>query len=273
VRRHLPRRLTIALASAALAVSAIPAAAAPAAGDNPKVTVSGRSVTVNGTITGSLKRVIGTDATGDARGSGLGVDLSSYTLAFPRRNVVEFGVALADPNAVTGYAPQGVVYDIQAVVGTQTLNLTATPTLDSGLQFGAQTCEAGTGVSQCTTSAIEGRYENGSLIWQVPLTGVGSAIDGGTVSVNPSATIGLVGGLTINGGLIDTMAASDSGTAPTATILIGGAPAGSASLHDAGYTVTASGLSSGTHAVAVRLCDGTSADACSTVALGTVDIA
>jgi hypothetical protein len=273
VRPLLPRRLTLAVAVAALAASAIPAGAAPVSTGVPTVTVSGTTVTVDGKIEGSLTRVIGTDPSGDAVGSGAGVDLSEYTLAFPRKNIVEFGVALGDANPATGYAPQGVVYAIQATIGTQAINLTATPTLDSGLRFGAQTCDASSGVNQCTTTPIEGRYEDGSLIWPVPTTGVGTKISGGTVQVNPSATVGLVGGITFNGGLIDTMLASVSGAAPTATLLIDGATAGAAGLHDAGYSVSATDLSSGSHTVAIRLCDGTNgAEACSTIDLGTVDV-
>ncbi len=269
----LPRRLTIAIATAALAASAIPAGAAPTSTNSPTVTVTGTSVTVEGTIDGGLTRVIGTDPSDDAVGSGYGVDLAEYTLAFPKKNIVEFGLVLGDANPATGYAPQGVVYNIEATVGTQAVNLTATPTLDGGLTFGAQTCDASSGVNQCTSTPIDGRYEDGTLIWDVPTTGVGTKLAGGTAEVNPSATVGLVGGVTFTGVMIDAMSASVPGTAPTATLLIDGTATGIVGLYDNGYKVSAANLASGDHTVAVLLCDGTKADdACETVDLGSVTV-
>jgi hypothetical protein len=271
VHRSSSRRLAIAVSTAALALGVLPAGAAPTAPDT-TVTVTGSTIRViGGAIEGGVGRAIGTDAADDAVGSGLGVDLAQYTLGFPRKNVVEFGLVLGDVNPATGHAPQGVKFQIDATVGANAVSLTATPMAGSGLTFAAQTCDASSGVNQCTTTPVEGRYEDGTLIWEVTTSGVGTKLGGGTASVNPSATV-LGSGLTLNGGLIDTMSAS-SGTAPTATILVDGTPATAGNLLDSGFDVSATGVASGTHAVGVRLCDGTTAPtACTVVDLGTVTI-
>lgn len=268
-----------ALATAALAAAAI--AAAPTA-DTTDVTVAGDAITVTGTLAEGLAPVvIGTDAGDDAVGSGYGHDLSEYAVSFPEANRIAFHLTIADPNPVTGHAVHGSVFEITPVVDGTQREFTATTTADGGIEFGAQTCAVNpdTGVNECSTSPVDGSYADGVLTWSVPTTAApGGSISGTRADVNLLLGTSATGGVTLVNGPIDTMGINALARVPSADLLVDGVVASTARLSDAGYTVSASGLAAGDHALAVQLCSGAadfggSATECTTVDLGIVTIA
>lgn len=271
-------RSVLALTGAA-AFAAASIAAAPTT-DTVTTTVVGDTVTVAGTLADGLGPVvIGTDPGDDAVGSGYGHDLSEYAVSFPEDRSIAFHLTIADPNPATGHAPHGSVFEIVPTVDGTARELTATATADGGLQFGSQTCAVNpdTGVNECSTSPVEGSYEDGVLTWIVPTSATpGGQVNGGKADVNLLIGTGTTGGVTLVNGPIDTMGINAIAQLPTAELLIDGTVAGTAGLSDAGFEVSAAGLSAGDHTAALRLCSGAfdvrtnSPVECTDVDLGTV---
>ena len=252
---HVRRSLLALVGAAALATASI--AAAPTA-DTTEVAVDGDTVTVTGTLADPLgPMVIGTDPADDAIGSGLGVDVSEYAVSVPDADTIAFHVTLGDANPATGYFPQGTALEIAPTIGDDAVELTAVATLDGGLEFGAQECapDPDTGVNSCTTTPVEGSYEDGVVTWLLPSTLTpGAPVNGTYVHVNYHVGTGATGGVTFVNGLLDEMGISAYAQVPTAELLVDGQVAGTAVLSDAGYEVTATGLAVGEHTLAVRLC-------------------
>lgn len=276
---RLHRSLLALAAATVLAAASI--AAAPNA-DTITTTVDGDTVTVAGTLAEDLGPVvIGTDPGDDAIGSGYGHDISEYAVSFPEEGSVAFHLTIADPNPVTGHGPHGSVFEILPTIDGTSRELTAAATADGGLRFGSQTCAVNpdTGVNECSTSPVDGSYEDGVLTWVVPTSAApGGQVNGGKADVNLLIGTATTGGATLVNGPIDTMAINAIAQLPTAELLIDGVAAGIAALSDAGFEVSASGLAAGDHNVALRLCSGAfdvSTDTpteCTDVDLGTIAV-
>lgn len=272
------KRTLSTLAATALAVGLV--AAAPTADSN-EVTVDGDSVTVAGTLADALDTVvIGTDPADDATGSGLGVDVSEYAVSFPEAGTLALHVTLGDANPATGYFPQGAALEVAPVIDGELVELTVNATADGGLRFGAQECAVNpdTGVNECTVTPVEGSYADGVMTWLLPTSATpGGGINGQYVHSNYYAGTAATGGVTFVNGLLDDMGISGFAALPSATLLVDGEAVGTAALSDAGYSVSAAGLTAGEHQLAVQLCsgeadfDGTQT-ACTDVDLGTVTI-
>lgn len=273
------RPLLVLTGAAVLATASL---AAVSNTDTTDVTVEGDTVTVAGTLAEGLGAVvIGTDPGDDAVGSGYGHDLAEYAVSFPNAGRIAFHLTIADPNPVTGHGPHGSVFEIVPTVDGTTRELTATATADGGLQFGSQTCAVNpdTGVNECSTSPVDGSYEDGVLTWDVPSSATPAGqINGGRADVNVLIGTGATGGVILVNGPIDTMGINALAQVPTAELLLDGEVAGTAPLSDAGYEVSAAGLTAGDHAASLRLCSGATdvagtATECTDVDLGTITIA
>lgn len=272
------RTLLPTLAVAGLTIGAL--AAAPLS-ENPAVTVDGQSVTVTGTLAEPLGRtVIGTDAPDDSTFSGLGADYSEMSVAFPEPGIVAYRTTIGDPNPATGYMPHGARFEVTGVaIGDDTLNLVASANADTGLTVGAQSCapDPDTGVNTCTTTPVEGGYEDGDIIWLLPTAAApGDGVTGATATVKPQGSTGTTGGFFLNV-TMDEMSLSALAQMPTAELLVDGEVAGTNGLSDTGYEVTASQLAAGDHVLALRLCGGAMSfdrtpTECTTLDLGTVTI-
>lgn len=265
------RTVLAGLATAALAATAV--AAAPAA-DTTEVSVAGDTVTVTGTLAEALPEVVvGTDAPDDATGSGAGVDIAELRVGFPEVGKLDLSIALADANPATGHAPIAVQYSVGPTIGSTSLELIANADPASGgLEYGSQTCVAGTGTQECTSSPVEGRFEDGVITWTVPTAALpGAAINMGTAEVNPQLGSPQAATLTFTGGLLDSAGVNVAvPNIPSATLLVDGVEAAEVRLGNAGFTLTAAGLSAGEHTLALELCDGTE---CSVTDLAPVTIA
>lgn len=269
----------------ALTGAAVLAAASLAAApniDTTDVTVDGDTVTVSGTLAEGLgTAVIGTDAGNDAVASGYGHDLAEYAVSFPAEGRIAFHLTISDPNPATGHGPHGSVFEITPTVDGTAMELTATASADRGLVFGSQTCQVNpdTGVNECSTSPVDGSYEDGVLTWDVPTSATpGGQVNGTRADVNLLIGTGTTGGAVLVNGPIDTMGINALAQMPTAELLIDGEVAGTAPLSDAGYEVSAAGLTAGDHTAALRLCSGavdfqSNATECTDVDLGTITIA
>lgn len=272
------RTLLPTLTVVALTIGAV--AAAPVS-ENPTVTIEGQSVTVAGALAEPLGRtVIGTDAPDDSTFSGLGADYSEMSVAFPEPGVVAYRTTIGDPNPATGYMPHGARFEVTGIaIGHETLNLVASANADTGLTVGAQTCapDPDTNVNTCTTTPVDGGYEDGDIVWLLP-TGAapGDGVTGATAVIKPQASTGATGGFFLNVSM-DEMQVSSLSQIPTAELLIDGEVAGTSGLADTGYEVTSPALAAGDHVLALRLCGGAvdfgrSPTECTTLDLGTVTI-
>lgn len=273
------RTLPAALATAALAIGAV--AAAPSA-DTTDVTVTDDAVTVVGTLADPLDTVvIGTDPADDALGSGTGVDVSEYAVSFPEATKLALHVTLGDANPVTGYMPQGMAIEIAPVINGELTELTVTATADAGLRFGAQSCAVNpdTGVNECSTTPVEGSYEDGVLTWLLPIDEApGATINGQYVQSNFYVGTGATGGVTFVNGILDDMGITAFAVLPQATLLVDGLVVDTSPLSDAGYALAAAGLAPGEHTLSVELCGGAAnftgdATECTTVALDPITVA
>ena len=265
-------RPVLALASAAV-LAAATLAAAPAS-DTTDVTVEGDAVTVTGTLAEDLATItVGTDAPDDATGSGAGVDISELRIGFPEVGKVAVSIALGDANPATGHAPTSVQYKIGPTIGSTTLELIAdADPVSGGLSYGSQTCEAGTGTSECTSSPVEGSFQDGVITWIVPSSALpGASVNAGKAEVNPQLGNTNAATLTFTGGVIDAAATNVAiPTIPSATLLIDGEPVDEVRLGNDGYELAASGLAPGEHTLAVELCGGLE---CTTVELDPITVA
>ncbi len=264
----------------AVVLAAASLAAAPNA-DTTDVTVTGDTVTVAGTFAEGLgEYVIGADAVGDSRFNGLGGDFSGMSVAFPKPSIVQYRVQIGDPNPATGIMPHGFRVDVEGIqIGSTTLDINASSMADTGVTVGTTTCEEGPGgVTNCNTSEVEGGYEDGAIIWNLPVATLpGDTVTGATAIAKLSISTGTTGGVYLNTAM-DEVSINAIGAVPSATLLIDGEPAGAAALSDLGFEVSASGLTAGEHAVSLELCgpaadfDGTQTE-CEMLDLGTVTIA
>lgn len=271
-RSHLMKRLLSLLAAAALAGSII--AAAPSA-DSTQVEVDGDTVTVTGTLAEELPTVVvGTDAADDAVGSGTGVDIAELRVGFPEAGKVDLSIALGDANPGTGHAPSSVQYSVAPTIAGTTLELIANADpVAGGLEYGSQTCTEGPGgQNTCESSPVEGSYADGVITWTVPTSGLpGAQVNMGNAEVNPQLGNPNAATLTFTGGVLDVAGTNVAvPTIPSATLLVDGVEAGVARLGNAGFEVSASGLTAGEHTLALELCDGTE---CSTVDLDPITVA
>ncbi len=271
------RTLLAASGAAALAVAAV--AASPVA-DGTTVTVDGSTIAVEGTLAEELGRIhIGSDAPDDATGSGLGFDLAEYHVSFPEQGVVALEVTLGDANPATGYFPQGFAVEITPTIGTESMELTATATLDGGLEFGAQSCTPNpdTGVNECSSSPIDGSYADGVLTWAVATSALPDAgINGGVAHSNYSVSTGASGGVTFVNGLLDDMSIMDFAAIPSASLLLDGESVASSRLSNDGFALTVE-ADAGTYAASLVLCGGDAdfsqvAEDCTTIDLGDVTV-
>jgi hypothetical protein len=272
-------RTLAATATATLALGAI--ACSPTDGGF-TVSTEYDTITVTGSLRDELAPIsIGSDPTGDAIGSGAGVDLSEYAVSFPEPGKVAFHVTLGDANPATGYSPQGLAIEITPTIGDVEMELTVTSTLDGGLEFSSQTCapDPVTDVNTCTSSAAVGSYADGVLTWIIPTNAAADTVINGTkADSNYYIGTGVQGVGTVAGGIIDTMSINAYATIPSATLLIDGVASGNVILSDAGYTISAAGLRPGSRAVSVKLCGGeydfstAAASNCTIVGMGRVSV-
>lgn len=274
------RTLPAALAVAALAGAAV--AAAPTAATTDVLVDSAGNVRVVGTLAEPLSTVtIGVDAPDDALGSGTGVDVSEYAVSFPTASTLALHVTLGDANPATGYMPQGLSIEIAPVIDGDLTELTVNSTVDAGLRFGAQSCAVNpdTGVNECSTTPVEGSYEDGTLTWLLPIAEKpGATINGQYVHSNYYVGTGATGGVTFVNGLLDDMTINAFAVLPEATLLVDGEVADTSPLSDAGYALDAAGLAPGEHTLSVELCGGTAdidgnATECTTIDLDPITVA
>lgn len=268
------------LTTALVAGTALAAIAAAPASPDADVTVDGDTVTIAGTLAEAMgEYVIGTDPVGDSTFNGLGGDFSGMSVAFPEPGIVQYRVQIGDPNPATGIMPHGLRVDVEGItIGSTTLDINASSMADTGVTVGTTTCEEGPGgVTNCSTSAVEGGYEDGAIIWNLPVpTLPGDSVTGATAVAKLSISTGTTGGVYLNTAM-DQVGISALGVVPSATILVDGVAAGSATLTDFGFEVSASDLTDGEHTIALELC-GPDADfsgnatACEVLDLGTVTI-
>lgn len=241
-------------AVASLAAAVIAAAPVGAAST---VTVDGDTVTVTGTLAEPLADVItGTDAGTDAIGSGAGVDLVQLSVGYPAPTRIAISLAIADANSASGHIPVGAQYAVAPSIGGTSYELIATATPDRGLVFASQTCQQGTGANTCTSSPVDGSYADGVLTWNLATSALpGAEVNTGTGDVTFSVS---AGGNTLTGGLVYDQISTNVALAeiPGARLLIDGAEADTDRLSNDGYSLTASGLTSGEHTVEVELCGG-----------------
>lgn len=271
------RPLIALAATAALAGTAI--AAAPTT-DTTDVAVDGDTVTVTGTFADGLgEYAIGTDEVGDSTFNGLGGDFSGMSVAFPEPGIFQYRVQIGDPNPATGIMPHGLRVDVEGIsIGSTTMDINASSMADTGVTVGTTTCEEGPGgVTNCSTTEVEGGYEDGAIIWNLPVGMLpGDKVTGATAIAKLSISTGTTGGVYLNQAM-DEASINAIGAVPSATLVIDGEPLGTAVLSDLGFEVAASGLTAGEHTVALELC-GPAADTkgvpteCQVQDLGTVTI-
>ncbi len=273
------RTLPAALAVAALAGAAI--AAAPAADTTDVMVDAAGNVRVVGTLVQPLDTVvIGVDPADDALGSGSGVDVSEYAVSFPDATTLALHVTLGDANPGTGYLPQGMAIEIAPTIDGELTELTVTATADAGLRFGAQSCAVNpdTGVNECSTTPVEGSFEDDTLTWLLPIgENPGATINGQYVHSNLYVGTGTTGGATFVNGILDDMAINAFAVLPQATLLVDGEVADTSPLSDAGYALDASGLAPGEHTLSVELCAGAAdfdgnATECTTIDLDPITV-
>lgn len=273
-------RLRPLIALAATAVLAGTAIAAAPTADTTDVAVDGDTVTVTGTFADGLgEYVIGTDAVGDSTFNGLGGDFSGMSVTFPEPGIFQYRVQIGDPNPATGIMPHGLRVDVEGIsVGSTTMDINASSMADTGVTVGTTTCEEGPGgVTNCSTNEVDGGYEDGAIIWNLPVAMLpGDQITGATAIAKLSISTGTTGGVYLNQAM-DEASINALGAVPSATLLIDGEASGAVALSDLGFEVSASGLADGEHTVEVELC-GPDADfdgvptACEVLDLGTVTV-
>lgn len=271
------RPVIVLAATAALASAAI--AAAPTA-DTTEMAVDGDTLTVTGSLAGGLgEYVIGTDEVGDSTFNGLGGDFSGMSVAFPEPGIVQYRVQIGDPNPATGIMPHGLRVDVEGIsIGSTTLDINASSMADTGVTVGTTTCEEGPGgVTNCSTTEVEGGYADGAIIWNLPVTTVpGDTITGAAAIAKLSLSTGTTGGVYMNTAM-DTVGVSAIGAIPSAALVVDGERVGAAALTDLGFEVSAAGLTDGEHTVGLELC-GPAADftgtatECEVLDLGTVTV-
>lgn len=247
------------IAAAALAAAAV--AAAPVA-DTTVLTVAGDTVTVTGTLADGLgEYVISTDEVGDSTFNGLGGDFSGMSVAYPEPGIVQYRVHIGDANPATGIMPHGLRVDVEGItIGSTTLDINASSMADTGVTVGTTTCEPGPGgVTNCSTDEVEGGYEDGAIVWNLPVPTVpGDTVTGATAIAKLSISTGTTGGFYLNTPM-DEASISAIGAIPSATLLVDGEARGAVAVSDLGFEVSAAGLTAGDHTIGLELC-GAAAD-------------
>jgi hypothetical protein len=193
------------------------------------------------------------DATGD--GTAPGTDLLNGTIGMPDPDTLEFRITLADPIPTLGGLPDVIHYHWDLVVDGTAVTLQAQSNSLGGSvidlapavgpRFSQQTCttNATTGQGECTSTPVEGTFDDTGLSWFVPLSsinaGPGSVIRSGEDAINASA--GASGLLWYTSGLGGDVMNPKTHTLPTPVVTIGAAATAAEAVADVPVTLTKDG--------------------------------